>query len=66
MASNQEVVIIASSVTAILLVALSVVIIIVTIVSVKKCGRSKVVLQVIGDNIDIVGDPSLPSILVHM
>ena len=63
--SNQAVVIISSSVTVITLIVLSIIVIIVTIVIVKRCGRSKVVLQVTGDSMDIVGDPSLPSVLIH-
>ena len=58
--------IISSSVTVITLVVLSLVVVIVTIVIVKRCVRSKVVLQVTGDSMDIVGDPSLPSVLIHM
>ena len=65
MTSNQVVVVISSSVTVITLVVLSVLIIIATIVIVKRCVRSKIVLQVTGDSMDIVGDPSLPSILIH-
>ena len=63
--SNQAVVIISSSVTVITLIVLSIIVVIVTIVIVKRCGRSKVVLQVTGDSMDIVGDPSLPSVLIH-
>ena len=63
--SNQAVVITLASVAVIALVVLSVVVVIVTIVIVRRYSRSKVVLQVTGDNMDIVGDPSLPSILIH-
>ena len=51
--------------TVITLVVLSLVVVFVTIVIVKRCVRSKVVLQVTGDSVDIVGDPSLPTALIH-
>ena len=63
--SNFATAIIASSVTVVIVIVTSLLIVFITVMLAKKYGLSKVVLQVTTDSIDIIGEQSFPSIVVH-
>ena len=63
---DQTKVIVASTVTSAVLLAIVVAVItIITVTAVKRFGTPKVVLQVTGESVDILGETKLPSIIIH-